>query len=300
MFLQQLLNGLTLGAVYALIALGYTMVYGILEFINFAHGEVYMIGAYLGIIFFGIFASAGIASGSLPLAVALTFLAAAAFSAAYGFGVEKAAYKPLRGAHRLSPLISAIGMSIFLQNFVMLTQGATDKVFPASIGTGTLSLPGAEITYMQAFILVASGALMLSLHLFIKRTKTGKAMRAVAQDSVMASLLGINADKVISVTFVIGSGLAATAGIMIAMYYGLVNYYIGYIAGMKAFTAAVLGGIGSIPGAMLGGIILGVAESMGASYISSEFKDAYAFVILIAILLIRPSGIFGGSTEEKV
>lgn len=300
MFFQQLINGLTVGGVYALIALGYTMVYGILELINFAHGEIYMLGAYLGIIFFAFFTAAGLTAYSLPLSLVLTLVLSVAFCSAYGFTMERIAYRPLRNAPRLSPLISAIGVSIFLQNYVMLTQGATDKVFPHLFGDAGLTLSGARITYLQIFIIVLSCLLMLSLHLYVTRTKMGKAMRAVAQDKVMASLVGINIDSVISVTFIIGSGLAAVAGIMVAMYYGLVNYSIGYIAGIKAFTAAVLGGIGSIPGAMFGGIFLGLVESIGGSYISSEYKDAYAFAVLIVILLIKPSGIFGKTTEEKV
>jgi len=300
MFFQQLINGLTVGGVYALIALGYTMVYGILELINFAHGEIYMLGAYLGIILFAFFTATGLTSYSLTLSLLLTAVISVLFCSAYGLTVERIAYRPLRKAPRLSPLISAIGMSIFLQNYVMLTQGATDRVFPHLFETSGFGLLGARLTYLQVSIIALSCLLMSSLHLFVTRTRMGRAMRAVAQDRVMASLVGINIDHVISLTFLIGSGLAAVAGIMIAMYYGLVNYYIGYIAGIKAFTAAVFGGIGSIPGAMFGGIFLGLLESMGAAYISSEYKDAYAFVVLIIVLLIKPSGIFGKGTEEKV
>jgi len=300
MLLQQLINGLTLGAVYALIALGYTMVYGILELINFAHGEIYMIGAYLGIILLGFFTALGLTSQSLVLAVVLAFLLSVVIASAYGYTVEKIAYKPLRSAHRLSPLISAIGMSIFLQNYVMITQGATDKVFPHIFSNKGMEFAGIRVTWLQVFIIIASGLLMIGLQVFIMKTRLGKAMRATAQDKTMASLLGINIDRVISITFIIGSGLAAVAGVMVAAYYGLVNYFIGYMAGIKAFTAAVLGGIGSIPGAMVGGILLGLVESLGASYLSSEYKDAYAFIILIVILLIKPTGLFGGSSEEKV
>lgn len=300
MFFQQIINGLTLGGVYALIALGYTMVYGVLEFINFAHGEIYMLGAYFSIIFFGFFTYAGITAHSLFLSLILTLLLSIIFCSAYGFTIEKVAYRPLRNAPRLSPLISAIGVSIFLQNYVMLTQGATDRVFPNSFGSSGISLFNASITYFQALIIALSALLMASLHIFVTKTRMGKAMRAVAQDKLMASLVGVNIDTVISMTFIIGSGLAAVAGMMIAMYYGLVNYSIGYVAGIKAFTAAVLGGIGSMPGAMLGGIFLGFIESMGAAYVSSEYKDAYAFAVLIAILLIKPSGIFGKTAEEKV
>ncbi|MFZ5998120.1 MAG: branched-chain amino acid ABC transporter permease [Nitrospirota bacterium] len=299
MLLQQLINGLTLGGVYAIIALGYTMVYGILELINFAHGEIYMLGAYFGIIFLGMFTVLGVTATSLPLALLLTIVLASLFCGAYGFTMEKVAYKPLRNAPRLSPLISAIGVSIFLQNYVMITQGATDKVFPVRFGDERLQLPNAEATYLQAIIIVVSALTMLSLH-FFQKTRMGKAMRATAQDKTMAALVGINVDLVISMTFVIGAALAAVAGVMVASYYGLVNHFIGYIAGIKAFTAAVLGGIGSIPGAMLGGILLGLIESMGAAYLSSEYKDAYAFVILLVILLIKPSGILGRHTEEKV
>lgn len=299
MLLQQLINGLTLGGVYAIIALGYTMVYGILELINFAHGEIYMLGAYLGIIFLGIFTAMGLTATSLPLALFLTVLLTVFFCSAYGFTMEKVAYKPLRNAPRLSPLISAIGVSIFLQNYAMLTQGATDKVFRHGFGEGRLHFLNVDMTYLQAVIIVTSALLMLALHLF-QNTRMGKAMRATAQDKTMAALVGINVDGIISLTFVIGAGLAAVAGIMVASYYGIVNYFIGYMAGIKAFTAAVLGGIGSIPGAMLGGILLGLFESVGAAYISSEYKDVYAFIILLIILLIRPSGILGRHSEEKV
>ncbi|MFN3396257.1 MAG: branched-chain amino acid ABC transporter permease [Thermodesulfovibrionales bacterium] len=300
MFLQQIANGLTVGGVYALIALGYTMVYGVLELINFAHGEVYMIGAYLGIIFFGLFTVTGLSSQSLIVSLTLTFLLSTGFCAAYGFTIERVAYRPLRDAPRLSPLISAIGVSIFLQNFVMLTQGTTDKVFPHLFPASGLEFFGVRLTYLQVSIILTSFILMALLHIFITRTRFGKAMRAVAQDRIMASLVGVDIDTVISLTFIIGSALASVAGIMVAMYYGLVNYSIGYIAGIKAFTAAVVGGIGSIPGAMFGGILLGLVESLGAAYLSSEYKDAYAFAVLIAVLLIRPSGLFGQRREEKV
>lgn len=300
MLLQQIINGLTVGSVYALIALGYTMVYGILEFINFAHGEIYMIGAYLGIIFLGFFTMIGLTEISPFVSIGLTIVLTVVFCAAYGFMTEKTAYKPIRNAPRLNPLISAIGVSIFLQNYVMLTQGATDKVFPLRFSDAGFQLMDISITYLQAIIIIISGLLMLFLHLFIQKTDIGKAMRATAQDKTMASLVGINVDNIISITFIIGAGLAAIAGLMVAAYYGLVNYSIGYIAGIKAFTAAVLGGIGNIPGAMIGGITLGLVESIGAAYISSEYKDAYAFIILIIILLIKPSGILGKTTEEKV
>lgn len=300
MFFQQLINGLTLGSVYAIIALGYTMVYGILELINFAHGEIYMLGAYLGIILLGFFTASGLTEQSLLLSLILTAVLSALLCAMYGFTMERVAYKPLRNAPRLSPLISAIGVSIFLQNYVMLTQGATDKVFPLQLGETVLTFGNVRMTVTQVIIIAVSALMMISLRLFISRTRIGKAMRATSQDKIMAALVGINVDMIISVTFVIGAVLAAVAGVMVAVYYGLVNYTIGYIAGIKAFTAAVLGGIGSIRGAMLGGILLGLLESIGAAYVSTEYKDAIAFVILIVILLIKPSGIFGRDLPEKV
>ena len=300
MFFQQLVNGLTLGSVYAIIALGYTMVYGILELINFAHGEIYMLGAYLGIILLGFFTASGLTEQSLLLSLILTAVLSALFCAMYGLTMEKVAYRPLRNAPRLSPLISAIGVSIFLQNYVMLTQGATDKVFPLQLGETVITFQDVRMTVTQVSIIAVSALMMLSLRLFISRTRIGKAMRATSQDKTMAALVGIDVDTIISVTFVIGAVLAAVAGVMVAVYYGLVNYTIGYIAGIKAFTAAVLGGIGSIRGAMLGGIVLGLMESMGAAYVSTEYKDAFAFVILIVILLIKPSGIFGTDLPDKV
>lgn len=300
LFLQQIVNGLTVGAVYALIALGYTMVYGILELINFAHGEIYMLGAYLGIIVLGFLTAVGLTAVSLPLAILLTIIAAGAICAAYGATMEKVAYRPLRDAPRLAPLISAMGVSIFLQNYVMLTQGATDKVFPAVIPAAGITVYGVEITYLQIFIMAASVVLMAGLHLFIMKTRMGRAMRATALDMKMAGLVGVNTDAVISVTFVVGSFLAAVAGVMVAMYYGLVNFYIGYLAGMKAFTAAVLGGIGNVPGAMLGGVLLGVLESLGAGYLWPEYKDAFAFLVLVLILIIRPQGLLGERVPDKV
>lgn len=310
MLLQQLLNGLTVGGVYALIALGYTMVYGILQLINFAHGEIYMIGAYFGIIFVAAVGTNLSVGALLPC----IFIFAMLYTACYGFTIEKLGYQPLRKAPRLSLLITALGMSIFLQNYVMLTQGAKDKVFPhiiseninsllahffchflpkSSIKDCNLHILNAQISFLQLLIILTSIILMILLNLFISRTRTGKAMRAVSQDMKMASLVGIDIDRIVSITFIIGSALAAAAGIMVTIYYGRVHYFIGYIAGIKAFTAAVLGGIGNIYGAMAGGLILGLVESLAAAYISCEYKDVYAFIILILILLFRPQGILG-------
>lgn len=304
MFLQQLVNGLTVGSVYALIALGYTMVYGILEFINFAHGEIYMVGAYLGIIAVALATSLGL--GGFPiLLLVIAFVFAMAFSASWGVTIERLAYRPLRQAPRLAPLISALGVSIFLQNFVMVTQGTRDKVFrltehPLPLTSGSITFGSTQISFVQMMIMGTAVFLMILLSLFIGKTKLGKAMRATAQDQKMAYLVGIDINRVISVTFLIGSALGAAAGVMVALYYGLVNFFIGYIAGIKAFTAAVLGGIGNVPGAMLGGIILGLVESFGAGYLSSEYKDVYAFVILVVFLIFRPQGLLGERVSEKV
>jgi len=303
-FLQQLVNGLTVGSVYALIALGYTMVYGILEFINFAHGEIYMVGAYLGIIAVAVATSLGL--GGFPiLLLVIAFVFAMAFSASWGVTIERLAYRPLRQAPRLAPLISALGVSIFLQNFVMVTQGTRDKVFRLTehqlpLTSGSITFGSTQISFVQVMIMGTAVFLMILLSLFIGKTKLGKAMRATAQDQKMAYLVGIDINRVISVTFLIGSALGAAAGVMVALYYGLVNFFIGYIAGIKAFTAAVLGGIGNVPGAMLGGIILGLVESFGAGYLSSEYKDVYAFVILVVFLIFRPQGLLGERVSEKV
>jgi branched-chain amino acid transport system permease protein len=300
MFAQQLINGLALGAVYALIALGYTMVYGILQLINFAHGEVYMLGAYLGIIILGVLTSLGMTAYSLSLSLLITVAVSMAFCAAYGAAIERIAYRPLRNATKLAPLISAVGMSIILQNVVMLTQGKEYKNLPPVLPSTGIVVMGANISPVQIFILTASILLMIVLHLFVRRTRLGKAMRATSQDRVMAGLVGIDVNRVITATFMIGSSLAAVAGVMVTLYYGVVHFFMGYLAGIKAFTAAVLGGIGSIPGAMLGGFMLGLIENFGASYISSVYKDAFAFIILIITLIIRPSGLLGQKAVDKV
>jgi len=300
MFTQQLINGLALGAVYALIALGYTMVYGILQLINFAHGEVYMLGAYLGIIVLGVLTYWGLTAYSLALSLLITVIVSMLFCAAYGAVIERVAYRPLRNAGKLTPLISAVGMSIILQNFVMLAQGKEYKNMPPMLPTEGFNLFGANVSPVQGFILTASILMMVALQLFVSRTRLGKAMRATSQDRVMAGLVGININLVISITFMIGSSLAAVAGVMVTLYYGVVHFSMGYTAGLKAFTAAVLGGIGSIPGAMLGGFMLGLIENFGASYISSAYKDAFAFLVLIITLILRPSGLFGQKTMDKV
>jgi branched-chain amino acid transport system permease protein len=300
MFIQQLINGLALGAVYALIALGYTMVYGILQLINFAHGEVYMLGAYLGIIVLGALTYLGLPAYSLTLSLLITVLVSMAFCAVYGAAIERIAYRPLRNATKLAPLISAVGMSIILQNIVMLTQGKEYKNLPPMLPSEGFTLFNANVSPVQVFILSGSILIMIALHLFVQKTRLGKAMRATSQDRVMAGLVGININQVISITFMIGSALAAVAGVMVTLYYGVVHFFMGYLAGIKAFTAAVLGGIGSIPGAMLGGFMLGLIENFCASYISSVYKDAFAFLVLIITLILRPAGLLGQRAVDKV
>ena len=297
-FLELFFGGLTRGSIYALIALGYTMVYGIIELINFAHGEIYMIGAFTALIVSSVLAFAGLSG------LSVLFLAAAVaiiYSAAYGFTVEKIAYKPLRQASRLSPLISAIGMSIFLQNYVMLAQTSDFLPFPSLLP----ELPfleglGFSIGSTELIILMTTAVSMVLLTLLIKFTKMGKAMRATAQDRKMAMLVGVDVNRTISYTFIIGSVLAAIGGVLIASHIGRINFYIGFIAGIKAFTAAVLGGIGSIPGAVLGALILGWTESFATGYVSSDYEDVFAFLLLVIILIVRPSGLLGRSTVQKV
>ncbi len=300
-FVQQILNGLTIGSTYALIAIGYTMVYGIIGMINFAHGEVYMIGTYVSFVVIAGLTMLGIEY--IPLILAAALVIAVIVSSSFGWAIERTAYRPLRGANRLIPLISAIGMSIFLQNYVVLAQGARDVAIPPIISGGwTFGGEGfqASLSYMQLIIFVTTFLCMTALTLFISKSRLGRACRAVAEDIKMANLLGINTNRVISATFVIGAALAAVAGLLLGLYYGVANPHIGFIAGLKAFTAAVLGGIGSIPGAMLGGIILGLTESLTAAYISSEWKDAVSFSLLVLILLFKPTGLLGKQEVEKV
>ena len=301
-FIQQLLNGLTVGSTYALIAIGYTMVYGIIGMINFAHGEVYMIGSYIAFMALAALALMGIEY--LPVMILGAFVLSMIVTSAFGYSIERVAYRPLRGGNRLIPLISAIGMSIFLQNLVRLAQGSRDIAMPSLVTGGVTIGPEeafhATLSYMQIIIFVVTLITMTLLTLFITRSRMGRACRACAEDLKMTNLLGINTNGVIALTFVIGAALAAVAGVLLGMYYGVINPYIGFMAGLKAFTAAVLGGIGSIPGAVLGGLLLGVTEAITAGYFSSEYKDVVAFSLLILILLFRPSGILGRPEVEKV
>ena len=301
-FGQQLINGLTLGAIYGLVAIGYTMVYGIVGMINFAHGEIYMIGAFVSLIGFLLMGIVGVSW--VPLQLLLVLLMAMFLTAVYGWAVERIAYRPLRGSFRLAPLISAIGMSIVLQNFVQLSQGARNKSLPPVI-QGRLTLDIAEglvlsISYLQLVIVVLTVVLMAGFTLVIARTSLGRAQRATEQDKTMAALLGIDVDRTISTTFVMGAALAAVAGLMVTLYYGVIDFYIGFVAGVKAFTAAVLGGIGSLPGAVLGGLLIGLIEALWSAYFSIEYKDVAAFSILVLVLIFRPTGLLGRPEIEKV
>ena len=297
-FIELFFSGLTRGSIYALIALGYTMVYGIIGLINFAHGEIYMIGAFTAFIVATVLSIYGF---PLLAIVIIAGIAAVVWSSSYGFTIEKIAYKPLRHAPRLSPLISAIGMSIFLQNYVLLAQTSDFLPFPTLIPDFPFMEPIAHIVgSTDLIILITTVVVMTALTLVIKFTKIGKAMRATAQDRTMATLVGINVNNVISATFIVGSALAAVGGLLIASHIGQINFYIGFLAGIKAFTAAVLGGIGSIPGAVLGSLILGLTESFATGYVSSDYEDVFAFMLLVLILIFKPSGLLGTATNQKV
>jgi len=305
-FLQQLINGLVLGSVYALVALGYTMVYGILELINFAHGEITMMG---GMVALAVIGALGLAAPGMPgvMLLAAGLLVAIAVCMALGLLIERVAYRPLRNAPRLAPLITAIGVSIILQNIAMLIWGKQYIAFPPILPQGRHTVLGATISDTQIIILVLAAGLMLGLTLLVQKTRLGRAMRATAQSRQVASLMGVDANRVIATTFLIGSALAAIAGVMVSAYYGLAHYYMGFLLGLKAFSAAVLGGIGNLAGAMLGGLLLGVIESFGAGYIGdltggflgSHYQDVFAFFVLILVLVFRPSGLLGERVAER-
>jgi len=301
-FLQQLINGLTLGMIYGLIAIGYTMVYGIIGMINFAHGEIFMIGAFISIITFLALGLVGV--GWVPLALMIVLLATMLLTSVYGWALERVAYRPLRNSPRLAALITAIGMSIFLQNTVQLLQGARNKPLQPVITGGARFLEGGEFVVsfstLQMLIIFLTIALMIGFTLLINRTALGRAQRACQQDLGMAALVGIDVDRTISLTFVMGASLAAVAGLMFLLNYGVIDFYIGFLAGVKAFTAAVLGGIGSVPGAMLGGLLIGLIEAFWSAYFSVEYKDVAAFAILVLVLIFRPTGLLGKPDVEKV
>ena len=295
-FIQQLINGLTIGMIYALIALGYTMVYGIIQLINFAHGEIFITGAFFALAVFGLFPHTPQSNG--VLALVLAFGAGVCGCGILGVAIERIAYRPLRKAPRLACLITAIGISFILQNILMLIWGPVDKSFPAFFKHSALTVGALRITFMQGFIIIASLVMMIALRFFVTRTMLGKALRATSEDMTAARLMGINVDKVISVCFLIGSALGGAGGVMYGMYYNTISFHDGYLVGIKAFTAAVLGGIGNVPGAMLGGIALGMLEGLGAGYLSSAWKNVFAFLILVILLLCWPSGILRKSRDE--
>jgi branched-chain amino acid transport system permease protein len=301
-FCQQLINGLTLGSIYGLIAIGYTMVYGIIGMINFAHGDIFMVGAFIALIAFLVLVAIGITA--IPLALFLVLLIAMALAALYGLVVERVAYRPLRHSFRLAPLISAIGMSIILQNFVQVAQGARVKPLPPLVQGGYTVFESdvfaVQISNIQIIIVLTTLMLMAVISWLVASTRLGRDMRACEQDLRMAALLGVDTDRTISLTFVVGAALAAVAGIMYLLYYGVIDFFIGFVAGVKAFTAAVLGGIGSLPGAMLGGLLIGLIETFWSAYFSIEYKDVAAFSVLVVVLIFLPSGILGRPEVEKV
>ena len=298
-FLQQLINGLAVGGIYALVALGYTMVYGVLKLINFAHGDIFTIGAYLGMT---LLVSGGLSGSMTPvLAVGLVVIIVFGLVALLGVALERVAYRPLRKANRHAAGVSALGASIVFQNAVMLIYGARVYVYPENlIPTLTFNIFGLNVPLMRVIVIVSSLVLMLALYAFINRTRMGTAIRAVAIDQGAARLMGINVDRVISLVFFIGAGLGGVAGVMVGTYYGQIDFTMGWSYGLKAFTAAILGGIGNIPGAMIGGLLLGVIEALGASYLAMAWKDAIAFLVLILILIIRPTGLLGERVADKL
>jgi branched-chain amino acid transport system permease protein len=303
-FLQQLINGLVLGSIYALVALGYTMVYGILGLINFAHGDIVMVGALVALA-----VAQALAASVLPLPLVLLFatLAALLVCVALGVTIERVAYRPLRRAPRLAPLITAIGISILLQYSAALVWGKQYISTPDLIKPEPLSFGGAQLTDLQLFIFLLACGLMAGLLWFIKASRLGRAMRATEQNAEVAGLMGVDTNRIISFTFFLGSAVGAIAGVMVVLYYGLGHYFMGFMLGLKAFTAAVLGGIGNVAGAMLGGLLLGVIESLGAGYIGdltggllgSNYRDIFAFLVLIVVLVLRPSGIMGQHTGDR-
>jgi branched-chain amino acid transport system permease protein len=306
-FVNQLIAGISLGAIYGLIAIGYTMVYGIVGMINFAHGEIFMIGAFVSLIVYFLLGALGVSW--VPMAIFAMLVLAMVFTAMYGWSLERVAYRPLRRSPRLAPLITAIGMSIFLQNYVQLLQGARPRplqpLIPGNFELWSVKTPGGtdyavSVSYLQLFIILVTVALLVGFTWLITRTPLGRAQRACEQDQKMAGLLGINVDKTIALTFVMGAGLAAVAGMIYTLRYGSIDFFIGFLAGVKAFTAAVLGGIGSLPGAMIGGLLIGLIEVFFAGYINSEYKDVAVFTVLVVVLIFRPTGLLGKPDVEKV
>ena len=301
-FAQQLINGIALGSIYGLIAIGYTMVYGIVGMINFAHGDIFMIGGFVAMISFLLLVSFGLTF--IPVILLIVLLVSMVITALYGWTVERIAYRPLRNSFRLAPMLSAIGMSFVLSNFSQVAQGARIKPVPPII-TGGYTLYeqdgfAVRLSNVQILVVVTTIVLLAMFSFLVSRTRLGRDMRACSQDQTMASLLGVDVNRTVSMTFVIGAALAAVAGMMYMLYYGVVDFFMGFVAGIKAFTAAVLGGIGSLPGTMLGGLLIGLIETMWAAYFSTEYKDVAAFSILIVVLIFLPTGLLGRPEVEKV
>ncbi|MFA5537260.1 MAG: branched-chain amino acid ABC transporter permease [Bacillota bacterium] len=297
--LQQLINGILIGSFYSLVALGYTMVYGIIKLLNFAHGDIYMVGAFVG------FVVLGLVSGILGAGwagIIISMLASMLIVGLLGVGIQRVAYRPLLKAPRLSILITAVGVSLVLYNFVMVLTNGEFMAFNTDLSFAGIDLGSVRVTYTQMILVIATASLMLGLHWFINKTMYGRAMRAIAIDQDACRLMGINVNKTIALTFFVGSALAAAAGVMAGVYYGSINFFMGFVIGLKAFTAAVIGGIGSIPGAMVGGLILGLLEAIGTQLpmVGSEWKDVFAFVILILLLVFKPTGILGKSEIERM
>jgi branched-chain amino acid transport system permease protein len=302
-FLQQLINGITLGSIYGLIAIGYTMVFGIIGMVNFAHGDVFMVSTFIALITFLVL-TLWLGVGSVALALFIVLIVAMVLTSLLNWAIERLAYRPLRGSFRLAPLISAIGMSIFLMNFVQVAQGPRNKSIPPLIpGEFVLMQEGGyqvTLSYKQLMVWAVTAVLLAAFWYVVSRTALGRAQRACEQDQKMAALLGIDVDRTISITFIIGAALAAVAGTMYLLYYGVINFADGFTPGVKAFTAAVLGGIGSLPGAVLGGLLIGLVETMWSAYFSIDYKDVAAFSLLAITLIFLPQGILGRPDVEKV
>lgn len=297
-FLQQLSNGLLVGSFYALVALGYSIVYGVVRLINFAHGDLFMVGSFVG--YSVLVVAAGLKLGSSTLGVVLAFLVATVTIGLLGLVVERLAYRPLRKARGLSLLITAVGVSLVLENGVMVTWGTSFRTFPVSLPGSGFDVLGVHISIVQVALFALSMGLMAALNGFVQKTKLGRAMRAVSIDQDAARLMGINPDTIIAIAFALGSALAGAAGVMVGIYYGQASFMMGFILGLKAFTAAVLGGVGNIPGAVVGGLLLGILEAMGAAYVGSQWKDVVVFAVLIATLVAKPTGLLGERVVERM
>jgi branched-chain amino acid transport system permease protein len=303
-FVQQLINGITLGSIYGLIAIGYTMVFGIIGMVNFAHGDVFMVSAFIALIALLILTT-WVGIGSIVLALAIVLIVAMALTSLVNWAIERVAYRPLRGSFRLAPLISAIGMSIFLSNFVQVAQGPRNKSIPPLFDEVIVLMSDPDgyevaVSYKQIVVWVVTAVLLAAFWFVVTRTALGRAQRACEQDQKMAALLGVDVDRTISITFVMAAALAAVAGTMYLMYYGVVNFADGFVPGIKAFTAAVLGGIGSLPGAVIGGILIGLIETLWSAYFSIDYKDVAAFSILAITMIFLPQGLLGRPDVEKV